>query len=206
MKRTVYLVRHGQSEANIDPKLYYKMKDHEIPITPLGIEQAKKVGKELDEIIANRFSVALISSPYLRAKKTEEHIYNAIHFNKEKQSERYILRQESPLLAERIWGEKLHTLFLKNETKQDTQFDFFYIPKYGESYLDCYMRVCMFFNLLEKTLKHTDIHTAVIVTHGEWMRMADMFFKGTTVQEYNEQDMFDNHPKNCEIREYTLMC
>ena len=41
----IYLVRHGQSEGNIDPTIYTHTADHAIPLSDLGREQAKEAGQ-----------------------------------------------------------------------------------------------------------------------------------------------------------------
>ena len=41
---TLYLVRHGQSEANVDKNVYRTKPDHAIALTPLGLNQANEAG------------------------------------------------------------------------------------------------------------------------------------------------------------------
>lgn len=60
---TIYLVRHGQSVANIT-----RVMGGDTPLSPLGREQALSLGKKLKDI---NFS-AVFSSDKLRAKQTAE--------------------------------------------------------------------------------------------------------------------------------------
>lgn len=61
---TIYIVRHGESTQNAG--IHKGEKDHEIPLTLKGEDQAKELAKKFRGI---HFDVAF-SSDYLRAKKT----------------------------------------------------------------------------------------------------------------------------------------
>ena len=65
LTKTVYLVRHGESVANVDD-VYYHGKD--APLTPFGIDQASRVAKRAARIT---FDV-LLASPVTRAKVTAQ--------------------------------------------------------------------------------------------------------------------------------------
>ncbi|HWD78440.1 MAG TPA: phosphoglycerate mutase family protein, partial [Kribbella sp.] len=65
----IALIRHGESEANLDKTLFERMPDHAIPLTAHGHEQAAKAGKQLRELFENE-AVRVYVSPYLRARQT----------------------------------------------------------------------------------------------------------------------------------------
>ena len=66
----IYLVRHGQTESNVNKK-FQGLTD--VPLNAIGLEQAEKVGKHLSQ-----YSFAKIySSPLTRAKTTAEEISKA---------------------------------------------------------------------------------------------------------------------------------
>jgi len=70
----LYLIRHGQSEANVDPD---KMgQTAEVPLTNLGKEQATALGEKLTQ--DGVFFDKVYSSPYDRARDTA--IISASHF------------------------------------------------------------------------------------------------------------------------------
>lgn len=70
----ILLVRHAQSEANLDESLFQTVADHAIALSPKGHDQAAKVG----QFVENYFSVVnpenkpvrLWASPYLRTTQT----------------------------------------------------------------------------------------------------------------------------------------
>lgn len=47
----IFLVRHGESEGNIDENIYKHTADHDIALTDLGLEQARECGKFLNEYL-----------------------------------------------------------------------------------------------------------------------------------------------------------
>lgn len=64
-KTIIYLVRHGQTEWN----LQHKMQGHQdSPLTPLGVLQAESLGRSLQDVHID----AVITSTSQRAKKTAE--------------------------------------------------------------------------------------------------------------------------------------
>jgi len=73
------LVRHGQSLANVafpaaDARGLLEAEvsgtDAEVPLTPLGVEQAAAVGAWLASLPAEARPLVVITSPYLRARET----------------------------------------------------------------------------------------------------------------------------------------
>jgi broad specificity phosphatase PhoE len=49
----IILVRHGQSEGNVNKKLYEDTPDYTLRLTPLGREQAATAGKELAALLGD---------------------------------------------------------------------------------------------------------------------------------------------------------
>jgi broad specificity phosphatase PhoE len=71
MPNKVVMIRHGQSEGNVDECLYSRKPDNSMQLTPLGWEQAIKAGKILKErVIATGEPVHFIVSPYVRTVET----------------------------------------------------------------------------------------------------------------------------------------
>lgn len=64
---TIYLIRHGQSEGNINEKVMIQGQT-EFPLTKEGEDQVKKLSKELSDI---EFA-AIYSSDLIRTKRTAE--------------------------------------------------------------------------------------------------------------------------------------
>jgi broad specificity phosphatase PhoE len=65
----IALIRHGESEANLDKRIYETVPDHAVPLTAHGHEQAAAAGKRLRELFEGE-PVRVYVSPYLRTLQT----------------------------------------------------------------------------------------------------------------------------------------
>ncbi|BAS13227.1 phosphoglycerate mutase [Arthrobacter sp. Hiyo8] len=65
------MIRHGQSAANADTSIYNRVPDYRIPLTELGVEQARAAGEALRRKLDGE-PVCVYVSPYLRAYQTLE--------------------------------------------------------------------------------------------------------------------------------------
>lgn len=76
----VLIVRHAQSEANVDDALAKSKADHKIGLTPKGFEEADALGRFLDNYLdiinPEKSPVRLWASPYLRTTQTAQAVYN----------------------------------------------------------------------------------------------------------------------------------
>ena len=55
----IIMIRHGQSAANADTSIYNRVPDYRIPLTELGLEQAKAAGERIRrELDGRKVSVA----------------------------------------------------------------------------------------------------------------------------------------------------
>lgn len=71
----IILIRHGQSEGNLDSSAYSTTPDHKIPLTPQGIEQANIAGENIRRVVSDHgrcrnWKVYFYVSPYERARST----------------------------------------------------------------------------------------------------------------------------------------
>ncbi|CAF5015590.1 unnamed protein product [Rotaria sp. Silwood1] len=69
----IFLVRHGESQANVDLTLYGRMANHEVELTKKGCEQAIEAGKKLHSLIGKE-SVYVYMGQYKRSKETWSYI------------------------------------------------------------------------------------------------------------------------------------
>ncbi|MCE5166293.1 hypothetical protein HAX54_016983, partial [Datura stramonium] len=67
--KRIILVRHGESEGNVDKNVYATVPDHRVQLTEKGIEQAKKAG-ELIRGVVGKSKVYFYVSPFLRTRET----------------------------------------------------------------------------------------------------------------------------------------
>ena len=64
----ILLVRHGQSEANLNPKVYSTTPNNKISLTEKGEEEAREVAKKIQKIIYPNETLKFYMSSYKRAK------------------------------------------------------------------------------------------------------------------------------------------
>lgn len=177
----LYIIRHAVSIGNKNPLVYKQMNDSDIPLAEDGYEQANEVAIKLKSYLNDE--AFIITSPYTRAKQTTNII--ASHFKDVK-------IVESPLIYEREWG-KLRDEYESFKTREERNhlFDFYRRPDNGESFADCYQRAWNFLNWL----KTQDNQLAIIVSHGEFIKMMLMIIDNIEVED------FETIPKikNCEL-------
>ncbi len=158
---TIYIVRHGETIANVD-KVLQGQSDY--PLTAEGIAQTKKVAQKLKNI---HFDEAF-SSDLLRSKKTAEAIA----------LEHKLIVKTNKLLRERsfgrlegekyeVYGRELKEMILQYETLSEREkFSFKFAPDI-ESDEEIVSRFITF--LREVSLAYLG-KTILIVSHGGMMR------------------------------------
>lgn len=180
----LYLIRHGESQGNIDSNAYYSCEDWNINLTERGRAQAAEVANTLATCV--RHDVKLFYSPYRRAADTAHIIDTGLVLNGI-----YASLVENPLLSERKWGE-LREISDNVQKDRDQYFDFYYRPSGGESFADLYARVALFFQ--ELRIRNTEDSDVIIVSHGEWIRTACMYLRQYTVEYFTTNR---KNPPNC---------
>ncbi|KAL7520422.1 hypothetical protein ACHAWX_005145 [Stephanocyclus meneghinianus] len=71
----IILLRHGESQGNVDQNAYVTTADWRIPITDVGKRQAQEAARQLRDKIGEQDAKALFYfSPYLRTKQTLDEI------------------------------------------------------------------------------------------------------------------------------------
>lgn len=101
--RRIILVRHGQSEGNIDESAYTRIPDSKIALTEEGWKQAVDCGKKIRKIIENDdeddWQTYFYVSPYKRTLQTLRGIGMAF------ERDRISGVREEPRLREQDFGE-----------------------------------------------------------------------------------------------------
>ncbi len=153
--KTIYFVRHGQSEANTLP-IYHPL---DTPLTEKGIDQAQKTAERVSHL---EFET-LIVSPLTRTQQTAHYITKATGkipelselFVERKKPRVLEGREHADLEAKALWDEWHETLFLKNVRVKD-----------GENFDDVMVRIDAALELLQN---HPS-QNIVVVTHGWFVR------------------------------------
>ena len=162
--RKIILIRHGQSEGNVDKSVYSRKPDPLVQLTPKGHEQAADAGRRLKRLLEKQFegearersvsSTAIADSPvkviwffYSPYRRTIETLCNVVQaFGSSREGgEKFrwrVLCTESPRLREQDFGNLQHLKKMK-ERREEREFygRYYYRFPDGESGADAYDRV-----------------------------------------------------------------
>lgn len=189
--KNIILIRHGQSQGNVDKTIYARIPDYALKLTDKGRQEALDAGKEIAKVISGKTMV--YCSSYHRTRQTYEGVKKSLDVWK---------YYETPLLREQEWG----TTFDGIKSYQDASEDiekyrdehgtFYYRFKSGESVADVFGRVSQFLDTLFRDFEKPDFpENVVIVTHGMTWRVLLMRWFHLTIEEF---ELLKN-PKNCEF-------
>lgn len=160
----IFLVRHAQSEANVNYKELHSKTNIGIALTTDGLIQAHQTGKFLSNKIDTQQSLKVWNSPYKRTRQTSEIIKSYFAPNS-------FIEEESIHLAERQFGlvddvadyaKEFHHESRHYHLHRNSKHEFFARPPLGESPFDMCQRLDFFLRcVLDK-----DIDNHIIVSHG----------------------------------------
>lgn len=212
----IFLVRHGESETNVDAAIYDTTPDHAVKLTERGKRQAEEAGRYLRNFLTRTFGskknvdhhVRMYVSPFRRTRETAEGLIRSLNDCGEQWVDSV---RESALLAEQDWGAKEGTGRLAEEKYQDElkrleikrkdHGAFWCRMPNGESAFDVCHRISAFFpDLLMaanvETVERRAVKTVIVVSHGitirafltNWCRYSPEWFAGS------------RNPPNCSVQ------
>ncbi len=159
----IFLVRHAQSEANVNYRELHSKTNVGIQLTSEGILQAHQTGEFLKKTLQDKTSVKVWNSPYKRTRQTSQiiksHLTNSF------------LEEESIYISERQFGlvddVDEYSKHFHHESKhynmhRQSKHEFWVRPPLGESPFDMCQRLDFFL----RTVLDKDIENHVIVSHG----------------------------------------
>lgn len=218
--RRVFLVRHGQSMANVDPSKNRDLPDHKIELTQRGKEQASKAGIFLNEYIwsnlkdnsfngkANKFLTGkqsfqrtrMWNSPYERTRKTSSIIFaNCPGVIQDKKEHALLVEQRFGVFDGLSDKERadMHPEFYQNYEKAKLAGGKMW-PKMplGDSRFDVCQRVHQAFGTFHRDAQRHDIENIVVVGHGTTNRAFILMWMHYSYEWMHEEP----NPKNCSIR------
>jgi broad specificity phosphatase PhoE len=210
MPKNLFIVRHGQSEGNLQRRKFEEAGDesffseeflglHEsqYELTPLGVEQAKQAGdwfRKNNLIIFDR----LLVSGNDRALQTAAHL----DLPEAKWMIDFNLRERDEGLFNVITPAKMDTDYSDQKKFCDTQ-PFLYRPPQGESLADVCERIKIVLDTLARECDGKDV---IIVCHGHVMRVFKMILERMSLGEINGYLFSKDEPSrvpNCSIIHYT---
>ncbi len=183
----IILVRHAESEGNVDRSVYAKIPDYKLGLSPSGVEQAVQLGGRLKALLQEQPAMFYVS-PFWRTRQTFEYLAQSLANNALKV-------REEPRLREQDWGHLRSASEGSEIEKQRDAYGAFYfrIPD-GESCADVYDRVTTFLETLHRDFEKPDFPVnAVLVTHGMAMRLFLMRWFQWSVEEFESV----KNPANC---------
>lgn len=193
----IFIVRHGESQGNVDKNIYKEIPDYTLQLTPTGIQQAIAVGKDISCQIAPKYlkepypKVQFYVSPFWRTRQTYLHIAKSFPLD-------CIQYYGDPRLREQEWGQDMVSregFSHDKENDRDAYGHFYYRFRDGESCADGFDRVSDFMGTMFRDFEKPNFpRDVVIVTHGMTMRVFLMRFFHTSVEEFETW----SNPKNCE--------
>ena len=158
--KRIILVRHGESEANVDPTVYARVPDWQIALTEKGIAQAREVGRKIVGLIGDG-AFGVFSSPYVRTEQTKNAMLEEI-------GREPVFDYQDPTLREQEYGNMPPT----DENEANRAFRkkfgyFFYRFPNGESCADVYDRMALFLDTLYRRFDRPNCpENIIIVSHG----------------------------------------
>jgi broad specificity phosphatase PhoE len=198
----IYLVRHGESLANVNRDVHYTVPDWQVALTDKGFKQAKVAGNRLHKELKVYFEaqsealklevrplLRIYRSPYIRARQTCDTIM-CEHFP-------WCEVREDPRLREQDWGNYMSPEINKKiDEERDRHGTFFYRMPNGESGADVYDRITTFLDTLYRDFENPRYpRFSLIVSHGLTIRLFLMRWLHWTVEKFETL----SNPDNCEI-------
>uniref|UniRef100_A0A1J3JR31 Phosphoglycerate mutase-like protein AT74 n=2 Tax=Noccaea caerulescens TaxID=107243 RepID=A0A1J3JR31_NOCCA len=203
LPKRIILVRHGESEGNLDTAAYTTTPDHKIQLTDSGLLQAQEAGARLHALISSNSSspdwrVYFYVSPYDRTRSTLREIGRSFS------RRRVIGVREECRIREQDFGNFQVKERMRATKKVRERFGrFFYRFPEGESAADVFDRVSSFLESLWRDIDMNRLHinpshelNFVIVSHGLTSRVFLMKWFKWTVEQFEAL----NNPGNSEIR------
>ncbi|XP_010550965.1 PREDICTED: phosphoglycerate mutase-like protein AT74 [Tarenaya hassleriana] len=203
LPKRIILVRHGESEGNLDTAAYTRTPDNKIPLTECGRVQAREAGARLHALISSNASspewrLFFYVSPYERTRSTLREIGRSF-------SRRRVIgvREECRIREQDFGNFQVQERMRATKMARERFGRFFYRFPEGESAADVFDRVSSFLESLWRDIDMNRLHidpthelNLVIVSHGLTSRVFLMKWFKWTVEQFEGL----NNPGNSEIR------
>lgn len=198
----IFLIRHGESEANVGANYEKRLPDHLVPLTERGKEQAREGGRFLAEYCRREgldlSRARLWRSPFLRTRQTAEEFNRSLGI---------VTVREDITLTEQQFGlfdslpveewERRYPDAYEEYCRQQNHLGKFYarLPM-GESPFDVAIRVHQFTGTLYRDYEKHKADPIFVFTHGTTLRAFLLRWFHYSPEWYHAE----RNPKNCQIR------
>ncbi|KAF4547629.1 Histidine phosphatase-like protein 7 [Elsinoe fawcettii] len=177
--RMIILVRHAQSEGNLNRDVHQIIPDHRVKLTDEGWKQAHEAGHRLRELLRPDDTIQVYTSPYRRTRETTEGLLSSLTASTTESgpspfSRNAIKVYEDPRLREQGFG-NFQPCSAEMERMWQERADyghFWYKIPDGESAADAYDRCAGFNESLWRSFSEDDFPSVcILVTHGLMARV-----------------------------------
>jgi broad specificity phosphatase PhoE len=187
--KRIILVRHGESEGNVEGTTYETIPDYELNLTDRGREQAEEAGNKINELIGDE-SIYSYTSPFYRTRQTFAGIESVL-------GDKNVKVIEDSRIREQDWGNLRSYDEEKRIMKERGEYGIFYFHiQNGESGANVFDRTSTFFETIHRDFLKSDYpENVLVVTHGVTLRILLMRILNWRVEEF--EDVYN--PENCEL-------
>jgi 2,3-bisphosphoglycerate-dependent phosphoglycerate mutase len=214
----IYLIRHGESEANLDKNVNALLPDHSISVSAEGRRQARETGRILYDILVRSASFVearnagreppptrMWRSPYQRTRETSDELLKGVGGLRREGGlildvrEKSNLREQEFGLFDGVPDHELGRMFPREYAlykKAEQHGGRFWAPMpMGESRCDVAERVHAGFGTFHRDAHSHGIHDIIVVSHGVTIRAFVYAWLGY------DWEWFENtpNPANCAI-------
>jgi 2,3-bisphosphoglycerate-dependent phosphoglycerate mutase len=177
----ILLVRHGESQGNVDPMIHGRTADHAIPLSQRGREQARAAGVALDRYYREVYGspdvsprIRLWTSPYRRTRETAMALCEVAGAWIDDTREHVLLCEQQFGVFDGVPDEELPHRFPAEFEYYDRccRFGgkFWARMPLGESRFDVAQRVHQSFGTFHRDAEEDGIKDLVIICHGVTLR------------------------------------
>lgn len=201
--KNIYLIRHGQSQGNVDPSIYRTIPDHAISLSELGMHQATAAGEALRDLIAlpDDEAIRIWTSPYKRTRQTAELVAMELRkkFSRIDCREHINLCEQQFGLFDGVPREELPIRFpvefTHNELAIRHEGRFWARMPQGESRFDVAVRVHEAFGTFHRDAERHGVKNIIVVCHGVTLRAFVMQWLHLPYEWFEAQP----NPNNCDV-------
>jgi 2,3-bisphosphoglycerate-dependent phosphoglycerate mutase len=206
MQKHIFLIRHGESTANLDLNRYHTDKDHNVPLTQFGYEQTVNAGKFLKQFFEEHpelksKKVRIYYSPYLRTRQTMEGVFEGagdlLSDKKNIQFREEMLLRERESAVFPYLSQDQRKPFSSYETDHyqgvvEKGGTFYARPPRGESYADTTLRTEVFKDKMLTSMARNDIEVAIVISHKNTLECFEKAFFHKDIDWLNNLPNFPN--------------
>ncbi|KAF2227361.1 histidine phosphatase superfamily [Elsinoe ampelina] len=192
--RMIILIRHAQSEGNLNRDVHQIIPDHRVKLTAEGRKQAHEAGYRLREMLRPDDTIRIFTSPYRRTRETTEGLVGSLTESTSESGPSPFSRSAIKITEDARIREQDFGNFQPCSAEMDRMWQeradygsFFYRIERGESAADAYDRCAGFNESLWREFGSDEFPSVcILVTHGLMTRVFLMKWYHWTVEYFED--------------------